>query len=331
MHDELREHQHLVAVLEQLVEGLREGLELRTPRRAGGRIDDELRVAAGEAETRQVREELEALAFARVRIPFPGGLELLEGPLPEHFVEGGLLGRQRDVQRDLGALREVVEHIGLQAPQHERRDDASQPVARLVVVVEFHRFAEVGPELLPRAEQTGIQEAEQRMEIHQVVLDGCAGGHDAEARGQSARRPSPLRQRVLDRLGFVEHHAVPTDRGQSLHIVLQQAVGREVEVECSGIVEQRCPGGNRTGVDLDVERRREPTRLVDPVGDDGHGGDHQRGSSGCPVQENGQGLHRLAESHIVGKAGAGAPTAQTRKPAVAVDLVRSQLCLQGAG
>ena len=213
------------------------------------------------------------------------------------------------MQGDLGALGQVVEDFVLESPQEERRDDATQPRTGFVVAGALHRFAEVVAELLLGAEQARVQEAEQGVEIHQVVLDGRAGGDDAKVRGELASGPGPLRERILDGLRLVQHRAVPRDRGERFDVVLQQTVGGEVEVERRRVVQQRRARRSRAGVDLDVQRRRESTRLVDPVGDDGRGGDHQRRSFRGPLQEHGEGLHGLAKTHVVREARTGTPTA----------------------
>ena len=126
VHDELREHEHFVAVLQQFVERGGEGFEFRALGHANRLIEYQARIAAREAQARQVAEEREAaLAFAHIGII--RCRHCRDGPLPERLVERGLVGRQRDVQGDLGAFRQVVEDLGLEPAQNERRDDAAQP------------------------------------------------------------------------------------------------------------------------------------------------------------------------------------------------------------
>ena len=125
------------------------------------------------------------------------------------------------MERDLGAFRQVVQNIRLEAAQDERGDDAPQPGTRIEVLVALDRFGKVGAESLLRAQESRVQETEQRVQVHQVVLDGRAGGDDAEIRAQPFGGACPLGGGILDRLRFVEHRAVPVDVRQPADVVLQ--------------------------------------------------------------------------------------------------------------
>ena len=102
MRDELREHQHLVAVLQQLVEGLGEHGQLGTGRRRA--FQHQLRVAARQPQTRQVCEHAQvglagAVGLGAVR----GRRQFIQRALPQGLVQGRLLRRQLHVQGHLGA------------------------------------------------------------------------------------------------------------------------------------------------------------------------------------------------------------------------------------
>ena len=96
---------------------------------------------------------------------------------------------------------------------------------------------EVAPVVLGRAEHPGVDEAEQRVEVHQVVLDRGAGGHEAKARLQPPGRPGAFRRRVLDGLRLVEHRAVPVDSRERSGVDLKQPVGGDDDIEGPEIIE----------------------------------------------------------------------------------------------
>ena len=286
------------------------------------------RIAGGESQPRQVRQDANpplAVTFRRSR-----AIEFRDGALPDGFVEGGFLGGQLDVQGDLGTLGQVLDDLALQAPQDEGRDHPPQPGARVFVAVPFDGQAEALPKPLVGAEQPGVREGEQGIQVHQVVLDGRAGGDEAEVGAQPPCGPGALGARVLDRLGFVEHGAVPGSFRQRVDVVLQHAVSGQIQVERRRLRQQPRPGAGRADQRPDPERRCEAPRLLGPVGDHGRGRHHQGGSAGSPFHEQCEGLHRLAEAHVVRQACAGAPAAQARQPAKAVRLVGTQFGLQGA-
>jgi hypothetical protein len=95
---------------------------------------------------------------------------------------------------------------------------------------------------------------------------------------------------VLDRLGLVEDHGVPGDLGQLVDVVAHQRVGGDREV---GVEAELAPAAV-------VQRHRqvgaEPRGLGAPVGRD-----RRRTHDQGPAVDRGQGLHGLAETHVVGE------------------------------
>ena len=341
--DELREHQHLVPVGQEFRQGGGERGELRAldvatvcdlGQRAGGGVfpvQHQLRVAAGQAQPRQVGQHLHApAALAQLRGLQAGRFQLLHGALAQRLVQARLGRRHLHVQDDLGALRQVVQHVRLEAPQHERRDEAGQARLGGGVAVALGGQLEVAAELLQRAEQARIHKGEQRVQIHQVVLDRRAGGDHPKVRVQAAHGAAALGGGVLHRLRLVQHGAVPPHLGQRLDVVLGHAVGGHEEVERAWIREQGGAGGRRADVLPHVQRGRETPRLVHPVRHHRGGRDHQRRALRRTVQQGGQGLHGLAEAHVVRQTRARPPAGEAGQPAVAVHLVGAQLRLQRA-
>ena len=144
-----------MAPVEQFAEGRFEGTEFRTGRRGGALIEHQPGIAAGQPQPGQMGEHLD-LARARAdfrAFPF-GSFEFLDGALPQQLVERGLFRPQPDMQGDLGTFRQIVEHLRLEAAQHERRDQPSQPGAGLFVAVaarwESRNYAETFPRVPSR-------------------------------------------------------------------------------------------------------------------------------------------------------------------------------------
>ena len=71
-------------------------------------------------------------------------------------------------------------------------------------------------------------------------------------------------------------------------------------------------------------------RFVEPVGDHGGRRHHQRRPARGAVEQQREGLHGLAEAHVVGQTRARAPPGKPREPAEAVVLIGAKLRLQRA-
>ena len=81
------------------------------------------------------------------------------------------------------------------------------------------------------AEKTGLDEAEQRPDLVQAVLHGCAGQRQPEAGLQRSGCLGSLGIAVLDRLGLVQHGRVPRHGRQAFLFMLEQAVAADQHVE----------------------------------------------------------------------------------------------------
>ena len=133
---------------------------------------------------------------------------------------------------------------------------------------------------------------------------------------------------VLDRLRLVEHDGVPPFLRERLRVALQQAVGRQHDVERFERGENLFAAG--AAVVDDVQRRRETRRLLDPVAADRRGRGHERRAALGAVQQQRQRLHGFAQPHVVGQTGARAPVGEARQPAEAFQLIGAQLRAQRA-
>ena len=81
----------------------------------------------------------------------------------------------------------------------------------------------------------------------------------------------------------------------------------------------------------DVERWGKACQLAFPVGDNGSGRYNQRWSQFRLIQQEGDGLHRLTEPHIVRQASASSPMVEAHHPAEAFVLIIAQCGVQRVG
>ena len=263
--------------------------------------------------------------FALTGLLTSQGFQVFYGPLPERFVKCRLVRRHFNVQDDLGARRQVVQDLGLQPAQHKRSNQAAQARTGIGISVLFDGQRKVAPVLFQRTQHARIDEAEQRVQVNQVVLDWRPGSDQPEACLERSGCPGAFGRGIPDCLGLIQHGAAPFHFSQLIGVQLQDAVSGHHHVKRTGSIQQLRAGG--AGVGDDVQGRGEAARFVNPVGADRSGRNHERGTVRGALQQQGQGLHSLAEPHIVGKTGARAPTAESGKPAKTFQLIRAQLCL----
>ena len=123
-------------------------------------------------------------------------------------IEGRLRRGEAAVGRHDGLLGKVVDHaaVGLEAAQDVGARQAAQGRvgAGLVAAV-----ADVGAEAARVAEQTGVDEVEERPEVAGAVLDRRAGQGEACPRLQGLDGARLARGGILDGLGLVEHDEAP--------------------------------------------------------------------------------------------------------------------------
>ncbi len=178
------------------------------------------------------------------------------------------------------------------------------------------------------AEEAGVEELHDRPQVADVVFDRGAGEGDAVVARQRACGLRLLRFGVLDVLRLVEDDAGPVYFLENVEVAVEQGVAGEDESVLLRLLLERGAFLALTAVvNQDRQIGREALRFLVPVADDGHGADEQHRSPAIafPVAlDEGERLHGLAETHVVGQAGAQARTAQEAEPGVAAHLVRTQ-------
>jgi len=133
--------------------------------------------------------------------------------------------------------------------------------------------------------------------------------HSSLTRFSTAGRLALLGAGVFDRLGLVDHQALPVDAFEQLAVPLQQAIAGEHQIHpLERLFEGLGAGGPARAVVLPhLELGGEAMGLPLPVGEHG-GGCHQQHRPfefllGLEVLEEGQQLDRFAQAHVVGQAG----------------------------
>ena len=176
-------------------------------------------------------------------------------------------------------------------------------------------------ELLPAAEEPGIDGVEDRPQLRQSVLHGRPGEGDLLAGPQRPHGAGGSRRGVLDLLCLVQDKGRPFDGGELPEVAWQQPVGRDDEV--SGHEPDRVRGrGRRRGGRRRARSGREASRLGEPVVDD-----RQRTHDEVrtwPALQVGQRGGRLAEPHVVGQAPAESEALEEAQPGQAAALIWPQ-------
>ena len=239
----------------------------------------------------------------------------------------------------LGLVRQIGDHglVRLQAPQDVRTHERTQRSVR-VVGLRRHAFRE-RRERFSRSQQTRIEKVEDGPEIAKTILHRRAGQRDARSRVDLLGRLRLLGAGRLDGLRFVQDRDAPRRVEQRGHPEQRSVAGDDevdtrdpVAIECLQFGASHCRGMR----DRRPEARGEPFDLRSPVGQQGCRCDEQTGAPRLVAwrarfhhQQQCQHLHRLAEPHIVGEAGAQAEARQQVQPAHAGLLIRAERCLQG--
>ncbi|MNC30327.1 hypothetical protein D3C87_1358120 [compost metagenome] len=111
----------------------------------------------------------------------------------------------------LGLLRQLGQHLALEAAQHKGGDDCSQ-------LSQVHRIAgRLAKSLLEAslaAEQPGVDEVEQAPQFAKVVLHRRAAQGEPKIPRQREQRLGPHRAGILDLLRLVRHQGGPMLRRQ---------------------------------------------------------------------------------------------------------------------
>ena len=298
--DKLRENEHLVTFLVELVQQIEQGFHL------GGLLFevfgiDQARVAADLAQAHESLEDGEGV-FLHLLI----GIEAQQGLLDAF--EFGLVEVELDafhfrVHLFFGAGRQVLGDLEFGAPDKERPQARGQPALAERILALVEALFEVGA----RAEHPGHRERHQRPHIKQAVLDGRAGKDQAVLGIEFAGALGGFGVRVLDLLALVQNHGEPFDAVEflatdtELRVVEDQNVDvvlDVVDIDVDPVLE-----------DLEPEIGGELLGLAGPHIEHRLRADDERrflGAVGFQVfveepQQVGEGLDGFAEAHVVGE------------------------------
>ncbi len=308
----LGEDEGLVAVGGGVFEGLDEALDLG---RGGGELaGDQRRVAGGLAEAEEGFEGGEDVAALG-----EAGDDLLAGGGADGLVDVALLVLELAVEDGLDAGGQLGGDVLLEAAEDEGADLVAQALGGAGVAV-GDGAGEALVEGGAAAEEAAVGEVELAPQLVEAVLDGGAGEGDAEAGLDGVGGAGHLAVGVLDGLGLVEDDGVPAGGGQGVGVEAEDGVGGEGEVG------RGVEGAAGAVVDGGAEAGAEAGDLGGPVVDDAARADHQRAAA-----DGGEGLHGLAEAHVVGEHRAEPGVAEEAEPAHPAALVRPQLGGQVGG
>ena len=240
------------------------------------------------------------------------------------------VGRGELHRENLNLLgRQIDRHLLLGPTQHERADPAAQPVEELGLLAGLDGLAVEVAEAVPPRVEPGRGEREEGPQVHERVLERGAGHREDEGGGQPPQGLMGLGAVVLDELRLVEDHATPADLGELRGVDAQHRIGGDDEV---GAVDRLGDGlapaavGVRQGAHDEVGD--ELRGLAGPRADDARGGDDEH----RPVElarlvgagEQCQGLHGLAQAHVVGEDAPETGVPERAQPVIALELVGPQ-------
>ena len=208
----------------------------------------------------------------------------------------------------------------------------AQLLGRLLVAEPLDRDHEALPERRRRPEERRVEDLHDRPQLAQVVLDRGAGERDLAGRRQGADRLGLLGLGVLHVLGLVEHDAPPGHLGQHGPVPGGQGVGGDHDVRGRGQPSRRSPPGpgsapwciitDSSGVKRSDSRAQLPATDVGQMTRVGP----RSGLAGLCVPgvlrsarqvlvlQEGQHGGRLAQTHVVGQAGAEAEALEHLEP-----------------
>lgn len=204
-----------------------------------------------------------------------------------------------------------------------------QAPAGLAVVHPFDGDGETGVEPVAGAEQAGGDEVEQGPEFSEMVFDRGAGGDQPEPGRKMHGRLGAFGGRVLDRLGLVQDHGLPLHGGEQIRLLIEQPVTGDDQVKGAEIGQLAGPVAAAKGGQL--EGGGKTARLDQPVAADRGGRHHQGRALVGAVEDHGQGLDGLAQTHVVGQTGPEFQVGQPGQPLKPLQLVVTQLRLESGG
>lgn len=144
----------------------------------------------------------------------------LHGLTTQGLVEASLLIIEFDITGDLGPRREFSQDLALESAQDKGADQGFQPESRLIIVAQLYRVGKALIEALLRAQQPGIDKAEEIPQFTQVIFDGGAGGDDTACPLQGHHRLGTLGIGILEGLRLIGDDGLPLDLVDPLNLTV---------------------------------------------------------------------------------------------------------------
>ena len=192
----------------------------------------------------------------------------------------------------------------------------------------LNRHEKLPFELCLVPQKSRIEEFHDRPQVPHVVLHRRSRESHPIIGFQGTGCTGLPRFRVLDVLGFVQHHTGPFDVLEQFDISVQQPIARNNHrVLLDFLSECRPLVPSYSVMNQHGQVRCESGRLFLPVVHHGSGADKQDRflAVGVPIALNqGQSLNGFPQPHVICKAGSHSPPAKESKPREAPDLVRAK-------
>ena len=165
---------------------------------------------------------------------------------------------------------------------------------------------------------------------------GRAGDREFEGRRQFDGAVKGLRLMILDDLRLVENQSGPGKRGILREVQSEQRIGGHDDIGAPHQLRQVDPAAGRGLGDRDHPQSGSEFRAFRrPVADHTGRRHHQErlgiGAFEPRMADQGEGLHRLTQTHVVGEHAAESVVVQEREPVEAVLLIRPEGGLQRRG
>ena len=247
------------------------------------------------------------------------------------FVEILLDGGEFDGVDEDGFGREVFGDFVFGAAQNEGGEAGAEGVAALEVVFLFDGVLVAGAKGAEVAEEAGDEEMKEGPEFGEVVFDGGAAEAEAVLRFQFPGGDADFGLGVFDELGFVEDGELEGVLLEFFDIALEESEGGDDDV---GVGDGGVGFGTLgAGEGKDAQAGGELFGFGGPVRDHGGGGDDEGGGdfTAFASEEEGEGLDRFAEAHVVGEDAVEVVLGEGGHPFVADLLVGAEVGLQAFG
>ena len=218
--------------------------------------------------------------------------------------------------------RQILDNICFQTPQNKGEDFAAQSGRSLGIAPALYWCGISLGKVLGRAEHGRIEEAEQRIKLHEIILDRCARDSESVVGFQQLNSLRNLRPDIFDTLAFVEPHTLPLNVFELLDIVTHKRVSRQHNLMTACLVEL----AGIAIINVIIELRRELLKLALPVEHERPGHYYQRRQFGLGIDvgQNSNCLNCLSETHVVGQASSDFVLPEIFQPFHSIGLIGAQ-------